>query len=187
MKISVILIMLLFLLNGCTHFSPKNNSSTSGTSASYTAARSDLTSDICLVYMYTNYAWGYQCHGSFFDADGYQYSFNFSDLPRDLSDTDRIDLMREIRNDATVHKQTFSAGDMEYMLNTMASVNENTGFVETNIMYDYGQRTVYGVRYENNTPKFVRLYSYGDWTQEPIDINAAKIVNRFFTQVPRPN
>jgi|GEM_PF-2971508 len=146
--------------------------------------------DIALVWMYRNHAWGYQCRGTFYDKDGCGYKFDFSDQPYDLSEEDMICLMIAARESAlfggTFIEATFTKDDMEYMLDRLSEVDESKGFVERNTMYDYGQHTLYGVKYENGTARLVKLYSYGDNTQEPLDLNADKVMVRFFKKVKRP-
>ena len=152
------------------------------------SAPTEESGDIALVLMYSNYAWGYQCSGTFFDRDGIGYDFDFSDM-RDISDEDTVCLMVALRQSALSEqgktlKQTFSADDMEFMLERLKEVDENAGFDSENIMCDYGQRTLYGVRYEDGTAKLIRIYSYGDMVEEPTDKAAEHLYRRFSREIP---
>lgn len=146
-----------------------------------------INQDIVLINHYTNWAWGYQSYGSFIDKDGNLYEFDFSDLPCDISAQEEIGKMLEIRENEKPVGNFCNEKKLKYLYELLYKVDENAGFDEENVSCDAGQDTLYGVRYEEDgSSVLVKIYSDGDWIENPKDKNAQKLC-KYYTGIVAEN
>ncbi len=138
----------------------------------------EINQDIVFINQYSNYAWGYQCYGSFIDKNGNAYKFDFSDDK--ISDDEKLEKMAEIMKTENPASNIFDGQSMKYMYSLLYKIDKNAGFDEESVACDAGQNTLYGVVYnEDSSAEFIQIYSNGDWEIKPLDPNAKKLCDYY--------
>lgn len=166
-------VLVLLMLSGCS--STENDIQTELKKDIEAAQNIEIPYEIVLVNMYTNYAREYQCEGVFIDKSGNSYSFDFSDDEKMTHEQMLAEMEEIMKSPEMQSNKLFEENEVKYLYSLICTVNENAGFNQEQIMYDYGSRTMYGLRYdENDEIEFVKLYSYGDVVYEPRDGSAEK-------------
>lgn len=145
-----------------------------------------FSGDITLVWIYRNYAWDYTCYGTFYDKDGREYSFELSDDEVMINDDQLMFKLQLIYYTTPTAEVVFSEDAMALILDDLSDVNEKTGFDVENIAHDWGQYTLYGVRYDGDSAELVKIYSYGDNVYQPRDRAAQKVLKRFSEEIALP-
>lgn len=140
------------------------------------------TGEIVFIESHINYAWGYQDVGYFVDKNGIKYTYDFSDK-KGLTLEEQLEKMQEIidESDNTQPTYIFTPYSLKYMYRYLLDVDENAGFEVEGKMCDYGQDSLYGIRYdENNVPTAILIHSYGDNEKLPLDKNAQEIYDYYY-------
>ncbi|MDO5559738.1 MAG: hypothetical protein Q4F95_09085 [Oscillospiraceae bacterium] len=139
-----------------------------------------IDQDIVFIKSYSNWASGYQYNGSFVDKNGNVYEFDFSDKDENITCEQLLDEMTNIMNSTTDKVSKFGAYEMNYMYELLQKVDENAEFTEKSEACDYGQVSLYGIRYDSDgKPYKVLINSYGDVRREPLDKDAQKLSKCF--------
>lgn len=150
------------------------------TDGSVDISDTDIEQDIVFFEEYKNWAAGYQCRVTAVDRYGNEYDYDFSDEPEDMPDLEKLDKMKELVSKNDSKNNLYSQDEMKYLYELLQKVDKNAGFDEEGAMCDYGQRSLYGVRYDDNgSCDLVLLESYGDWMSQPKDKNAKMIYEYF--------
>ena len=141
------------------------------------------TGDIVMIISHKNWAWGYQNSGNFIDRYGKVYQYDFSELPP-MTFEQELEQFSDIMEQSEGTESNFSENDMKYIYSMLNDVDENADFKTENIMCDYGQETLFGIRYdESNQPEKIMIYSYGDNERKPLDRNSQKIYDYYISKI----
>ena len=130
--------------------------------------------EIVILYRYQNWAWGVQDSGSFIDASGAVYEFNFANGEsydyEPLSGDELINALTNIQqNEKPLHY--IDEDTMQKIIELIPYVNKDAERAEEYVACDAGQHTVYIVE----GAKLTELWSTGDCDRELIDPVAEKI------------
>ncbi|HOF68491.1 MAG TPA: membrane lipoprotein lipid attachment site-containing protein [Ruminococcus sp.] len=191
LKKIIFLFLTIFILSGC------NNSDSVDSNYNEIVVTMDsnidientvINQDIVFINMYKNWSEGYQCNGSLIDKNGYAYSFDFSDKPEDISNEEMVAEMKNIVNSEEKPSQMFSDKSLKYLYEILYRIDPNSGFKSKNEMFDYGQKTLYGVRYKDDgSLELVKIYSYGDWIEDPKDGYSQKLYEYYTYSTKKGN
>ncbi len=189
--ISSALLMLAFC--GCStevHTKADKNSSTtdnvsnppqsSQTQSMLESSNIEITQDIILSNIYSNYAYGYQCYATVIDKEGCVYRFDFSDTSQNWEDDRLLDEMQKMVKTAKKPQATFSQEDINTLYELLYKVDKNNEFESKFQMCDAGQSTLYGIRYDSGSAELIKIYSCGDVLDIPKDDNAKQIYKKYY-------
>lgn len=184
MKKLLAAVLSLFLLCGCS--STANNGNGGSESGGFTPANSESGGEysvpenscpIVFVMRRTNYAWGKQDSGSFFDINGDMYSFDFSD--RDISAADFVSALVDVRESSKPVKTGVASKSKlaEIVCEEIPNIDANAKVTSEHAMYDYGQETLYAVSAKKSA--LIELRSEGDFIRELRDSTAKKLCSYY--------
>lgn len=134
---------------------------------------------VVFVYVYQNWAWGYQCAGSFVDLNGDVYSFDFSDRdpmkdPEPMDDKDLIEELIKIRDTEEPVRQV-DADEIEACYRKIDDIDISAEVSSESVACDAGQHTLYiADGYE-----LIMLSSDGDYQKIKEDKTAKKLARKY--------
>ncbi|MGN0606237.1 MAG: hypothetical protein ACI4JM_06920 [Oscillospiraceae bacterium] len=128
---------------------------------------------------------GYRNAGIFIDKYGKIYDYDFSEISDDITFEEEMEKFSDIMEQSEGTESNFTENDMKYIYSMLKKVDENSDFTYGNQhMWDYGQDTLYGIRYDkDNQPHKIKLYSYGDVDEIPVDRNSQKIYDYYISKI----
>ncbi|MGN0577219.1 MAG: hypothetical protein ACI4J4_01230 [Ruminiclostridium sp.] len=162
-KIFALFACIILIFGGCSNSPTKDGS--------IDWQNTEVDCDIVFASVYSNWAFDYQCSGSFIDKDGNRYLF-------DLSDKKGSDMLAEFEKIKSEQEGVplFDDDSIKYMYALLLKVDPEAGYNETSKGCDMGQSTLYGIRSgENGEAELIPIYSTGDWLREPKDAAAKKL------------
>lgn len=155
------------------------------TDAYYEITDSSPKGDIIIVDRYTNWAWGFQCSGSFIDEYGNIYEFDFSnhdfDADREEYGYSSFDeaffeaLYYEVYYKNAPYA-TAEDDDIEKLLELIPEVDRDAKWEEEFTAFDAGQSSTYIV----DGYDMLRIYTEGDCTGELKDYTAQEIMDLLY-------
>lgn len=134
-----------------------------------------LDDQIVFIKQYSNWAEGYQYSATYVTANGNEYSYSYYGG----YETEPYTLEDVLNFPKDEVEKTLSQEEMKRLVTLL----ENTGdiqFVKEDYACDFGQYSVYGVKYdEQDNAQFILLGTFGDIHEIPKDKSARKICNFF--------
>ena len=72
-----------------------------------------------------------------------------------------------------------SSGDIENLYSVVSEIKTDADFKTEELTKDQGTTTIYALKYNDNKPELVKIYSYGDKLETPTDANAL-VIRKYF-------
>lgn len=130
---------------------------------------------IVLINDYQNNAWGYQHNGVIIDNSGKSYYYDLSDKPQDITFKEEMACFEKTMSESDSESTGLDENDILDIQDQLSQIDETAGFTCNSIMADAGQTTLYAIKYTDNEPSKITIYSYGDTEQIPLDKHAYAI------------
>ncbi len=133
--------------------------------------------DIVFIRVYSGGGMTYRYYGTFYDKQGNEYRFDFTDHFHYLTDDELLDRIRKIYHTAScTDNHKLDEEEMTYINSLIYKIDPENEFDENHEMCDFGEIEFYGVKHnDDHTDELVKVYSFGDTRYTPKDINAAEI------------
>lgn len=140
--------------------------------------KSGGTGSIVFVERYQNWAWGYQCNGSFIDCWGNVYEFDYSDRKKGMSEEELQQALWETYcNTKPVRWKICNSRKLfEILQEDVYEIDRNSWFSSEDTACDAGQRTLYVC---DSDFELIKLRSTGNITEEMQDKTAKKLCNYY--------
>ncbi len=138
----------------------------------------DIGQDYLFFSYFKNMSYNADVKGFLIDKDGKKYDYALLMNSKEVMPEEALKKAIEKKKNLQ-GKDFISSGDMDSLYRVISEINTEAEFKSEDNTKDQGTTTIYALKYKDNKPELIKIYSYGDKLETPTDTNAL-VIRKYF-------